>query len=139
MAQNLIFLPMAALAFWTIAVLSLVPLSRYRAGFAGKVTDKDFKFGESQRVPGEVSIPNRNYMNLLEFPLLFYVVCLMFYVTDWVDTPALWLAWGFVAFRIAHSLIHLTYNKPRHRLVPFALASLAVLALWVLFLVRIYA
>jgi hypothetical protein len=138
MAQSEIFLPMGVLAFWTFAVLSLVPLRRFRAGAEGKVSEKDFKFGESARVPGTVSIPNRNYMNLLELPVLFYVVCLMFYVTNWVDAPALWLAWTFVVLRVIHSLIHLTYNKVRHRLVPFAFANLAVLAMWCLFFVRMY-
>ena len=138
MAQKEIFLPMVALALWTFVVLTLVPIRRFRAGAAGKVTDKDFLFGESTRVPGEVSIPNRAYMNLLELPLLFYVVCLMFYVTDWVDTPALWLAWIFVGFRIVHSVIHLTYNKVRHRLMPFGVSVLVVLAMWVLFVVRVF-
>ncbi|MGA7712540.1 MAG: hypothetical protein WCA81_11605 [Rhizomicrobium sp.] len=72
MSQNEIFLPMVALAFWTFIVLSLVPLRRVRAGKRGKVKPGDFKFGESPKVPGE--IPNRNYMNLLKLPVLFYVV-----------------------------------------------------------------
>jgi hypothetical protein len=42
---------------------------------------EDFKFGESARVPGNVSVPNRNLMNLLELPVLFYVACLTLYVT----------------------------------------------------------
>jgi len=138
MAQNEIFLPMGALAFWTFVVLTLIPVRRFRAAFAGKVTPKDFAYGESARVPGEVAIPNRNYMNLLEMPMLFYVVCLMFFVTGWVDDWALGLAWLFVGLRIVHSAIHLTYNNVRHRLIPFAVGNLVVIALWGLFFVRMY-
>jgi len=138
MPQNEIFLPMAALAFWTFCVLTLVPLRRVRAVNAGKVQIKEFRFGETSKVPGEVSIPNRNYMNLLELPVLFYVVCLMFYETRWVDMPVLWLAWAFVAVRVAHSLVHLTYNNVEHRALIFGASYLIAIAMWGLFLVRMY-
>ncbi|MBU6298379.1 MAG: MAPEG family protein [Alphaproteobacteria bacterium] len=138
MPQTDIFLPMGALAFWTFFVLMLIPVRRFRAAFAGKVDPGDFKYGESARVPGEVSIPNRNYMNLLETPVLFYVICLMFYVTGRNDAPVTVLAWAFVILRVIHSLIHLTYNNVRHRLVFFALSNFAVIALWVVFFARLY-
>ena len=129
---------MAALTFWTFAVLTLVPLTRVRAVNAGKLSPKDFKFGESAKVPGDVSVTNRNYMNLLELPVLFYVVCLMFYVTNFVDMWALYLAWAFVALRIIHSVVHLTYNHVGHRALIFGAGNFAVLGMWVLFLVRVY-
>jgi hypothetical protein len=138
MSQNEIFLPMVALAFWTFVILTLVPMRRVQAVNKGKVSVKEFKHGESAKVPGDVSIPNRNYMNLLELPLLFYVVCLMFFVTNWVDKWALYLAWGFVALRIAHSLVHLIYNKVGHRALIFGAGNLVVLGMWALFCVRIY-
>ncbi|MDE2134062.1 MAG: MAPEG family protein [Alphaproteobacteria bacterium] len=136
MPQSEIFLPIGVLAFWTFFVLFLIPLRRFRAAFAGKVGPNDFKYGESARVPGEVSIPNRNYMNLLEMPVLFYVVGLMFYVSGRVDTLVLLLAWAYVVLRLVHSLIHLTYNNVRHRLAFFGLSNVPVIALWVAFFVR---
>ena len=65
MPHELILLPIGALALLTFLVLGLVPVRRFRAAFAGQVGAGDFRYGESPRVPGEVSIPNRNYMNLL--------------------------------------------------------------------------
>src|SRR5829696_5072006 len=73
MEQDLIFLPMGCLALWTFAVLLIIPYRRFAAARRGLVKAADFKYGESVAVPGEVSIPNRNYMNLLEVPVLFYV------------------------------------------------------------------
>ncbi len=136
MNQTLIFGPMGAMAALTFAVLLLVPIRRFRAAFAGQVTAEDFKLGESAAVPPQVSIPNRNYMNLLELPTLFFPVCLMFYVTGRVDGAVLGLAWAFVALRVAHSLIHLTYNNVFHRLTAFAAANVALAVLWVMFFVR---
>ena len=136
MPQEMIFAPMGALALLTFAVLGLIPLRRFRAAFAGQVGPDDFKFGESRRVPGHVSIPNRNYMNLLEVPMLFYVAGLMYYVAGKVDGVALAVAWTYVGLRAIHSLIHVTYNNVMHRLAAFALSNLVLAVFWVLFFVR---
>ena len=125
-----ILLPMVALAGLTFAVLLLIPYRRFRAGIAGQVCYDDFRFGESSRVPPEVALPNRNMMNLLELPMLFYVACLTYFVTDRVDGGALQLAWSYVGLRIAHSSIHLTYNRVRHRLVAFAASNIVLIMLW---------
>src|SRR6478752_504742 len=126
MPQETIFAPMGALALLTFAVLGLIPLRRFRAAFAGQVGPDDFKFGESRRVPGHVSIPNRNYMNLLELPMLFYVGGLMYYVAGKVDGVVLAVAWTYVALRAVHSLIHVTYNNVIHRLTAFALSNVVL-------------
>ena len=136
MDQHLIFAPMGALAVLTFGALGMIPLRRFRAGAAGQIVADDFKFGESAKVPGHVSIPNRNYMNLLELPMLFYVGCLMFFVTGKVDAVVLGVAWLYVALRAIHSLIHLTYNKVMHRLVPFAVSNLVLIVYWALFFLR---
>jgi len=127
---------MGVLALWTFTVLLLVPFQRFRAGFAGKVTVDDFKYGESDNVPGHVSIPNRAMMNLLELPVLFYVVCLMFFVTNRVDMTVLEIAWAYVGFRLAQTLIHITYNNVLHRLTVFATGNFVLLSLWGMFFLR---
>lgn len=122
--------PMLALAALTFAVLLLIPVRRLRAGAAGQISYDDFKYGESARVPPEVSLPNRNMMNLLELPVLFYVACLTYYVTDRVNDTALALAWSYVGLRIAHSAIHVTYNRVRDRLMVFAASNVVLIMLW---------
>lgn len=136
MSHSPIFLPMGVLAFWTFAVLLLIPFQRFRAAFAGRVTATDFKFGESGNVPGDVSIPNRAMMNLLELPVLFYVVCLMFYVSNSVDVTVMQLAWAYVGFRLAQTLVHLTYNNVLHRLTMFGISNFVLVSLWGLFFLR---
>jgi hypothetical protein len=133
MPQDQIFFPMGALALLTFLVLTLIPIRRFRAGFAGKIVPDDFKFGESQNVPSDVSIPNRAYMNLLELPMLFYVLCLMLFASGRVDTMFLNLAWSYVALRAIHSLIHVTYNNVYHRLVIFSLSNVVLILTWGLF------
>ena len=137
MNPDLIFAPMGVMALLTFAVLALIPIRRFRAAGSGAVEAEDFRYGESGRVPGAVSIPNRNYMNLLELPTLFYPVCLMAYVAHRVDLALLVAAWLFVAARVAHSLIHLTYHRIMHRLAAFAIGNIALGAMWVIFFLRL--
>jgi len=131
--QGEIFAPMGALALLTFAVLLVIPFKRVGAARQGRVRPADFRYGESASVPPEVTIPNRNYMNLLEVPTLFYPACLMFYVTHRVGLAAVVTAWAFVGCRVAHSVIHLTYNNVLHRLAAFGLGNVALGVLWGLF------
>jgi len=138
MPHGMILLPMGALALLTFLVLMLVPVRRFRAAFAGQVGAGDFRYGESARVPGEVSIPNRNYMNLLELPVLFYVVCVLNYVTSpTVSETTLLLAWVYVGLRAAHSTVHLTYNNVMQRLAMFAASNVVLAVLWITFFVHL--
>ena len=122
-----ILFPVFALVAWTFAVLLRVAFKRFDA----HLKPNDFKYGESAAVPPQVSIPNRNYMNLLEVPLLFYIACLLLYVAGSASSLALALAWLYLALRIIHSLIHLTYNNVIHRLIAFAASNAVLGGLWV--------
>jgi len=134
-----IFGPVAILALWTLSVVALVPVRRFRAAFAKQVGAHDFKYGESSRVPPEVSIPNRNFMNLLEAPVLFYVACIILYETRHVDHIFLAMAWSYLALRICHSLVHLTYNNVFHRLTFYGLSNLLLVAMWLRLSIQVLA
>jgi hypothetical protein len=134
MTQMSIFGPVLALVGWTMAVLLLIPYRRFRAAFAGRVKASDFKCGESANVPADVSMPNRVYMNLLEMPVLFYVVCFVAYITQNATPPMITLGWTYLGFRVAHSLVCLTYNHIMHRFAVFALSNVVMLLMWLLLL-----
>lgn len=127
-----IFGPVFVLAFWTFIVLNVMGVRRIRAGAKRQVRPDDFKLGESDQVPERVRIANRNYMNLLELPVLFYAVSLIVFVTASVTSAIVASAWVFVVLRIAHSLIHLTTNNVMHRLYVFVAGTTALLVLWIL-------
>ena len=121
---------MLALAALTFVILTLVGRTRFKAGFARRVKASDFRYGESANVPPDVSLPNRNLMNLLEMPVLFYVACVSLYATRSVDGFALGLAWLYVALRYVHTGVHLTYNNVYHRLAVFAASNVVLIVLW---------
>ena len=127
-----IFWPVFALAAWTVCMLLLVAAKRVRAGLGGQVHPREYALGESAKVPPEISLFNRNYMNLLELPVLFYVACVIAYVTGIATRHLVVLAWIYVALRVAHSLIHVTYNRVMHRFAAFAASNFILVTMWVL-------
>jgi hypothetical protein len=129
MNQMGILYPVVALVGWTLIVGLLVPYQRFKAFFARQVTADDFKLGESSNVSHVVSIPNRNFMNLFEVPVLFYVVCIILFVTQTADSIAVALAWSYFGLRVLHSLVHLTYNTVIHRFALFAASNLVLAVL----------
>src|SRR4051812_40496854 len=119
MRPEAIFAPLCVLALWTGLMLLLTGFRRLRAVASGRASAGAFRLGESAEVPPDVTVMNRNLMNLLEMPLLFYVVGIAIYVTHHVRPGPVTLAWIYVGLRLVHSVIHVTYNHVRHRLIVF--------------------
>lgn len=82
--------------------------------------------------------PADNFRNLFEVPVLFFAVCLALAVTDLVTPQQLALAWLFVVSRVAHSVIHVTYNFVMHRFAAYALGTLTMLVMWALFAISLW-
>lgn len=139
MSPATLFAPVFALVAWTFCVLLLVAFKRLQAGFDGSVSPHEYTMGESSKVPAAVSLPNRNYMNLLELPLLFYVAVLMAHLAAAATPLLVALAWGYFALRVVHSLIHLTYNHVLHRFLAFASSNFVLLVIWLLLARAVFA
>jgi hypothetical protein len=137
MQDTAILLPMLALALLTFVVGVLVPIRRFNKKHG--LGQDDFTLGESARVPAEVSLPNRNFANLFEAPVLFYPAVLTFYVTQSADIIAVGLAWAYVAARVLHSIVHVTSNIVRFRALYFTISMFVLMALWGLLAWRILA
>jgi hypothetical protein len=130
--------PVFALAAWTVCVLLLLAFRRVSTGLATKLSPTEYALGESPKVPAAVMLANRNYMNLLELPVLFYVGCLTAFATG-AGTPALLtLAWAYVGLRVLHSLIHVSYNWVMHRFAVFAASNFVLAFFWVLLGVAVF-
>jgi hypothetical protein len=125
-----LLLPMASLALWTLNVLTYMEIHRLLAIRAGRVQLEDFRYGDSVSVPTDIAVGNRNYMNLLESPVLFYVACLAAMQVGRADAWMWRLAWAFVALRIAHSLVHLINRNFIARIVLFSGSLVALALMW---------
>jgi hypothetical protein len=122
---------MAAMVLLTIIVALITVITRMKSVKAGDVRARYYKLMQGQEVPEIVIKTGRCFNNQFEVPVLFYAVAILHVVLNVQHDIAVYLAWGFVVFRYAHALIHLSYNHVLHRMLAFFVALLCVVALWV--------
>lgn len=79
-----------------------------------------------------------NLSNQFEWPLFFYVACLLLLKNETLDSSQLWLAWLFIAGRFAHSYIQIMTTNVRLRGLVFTINFVAVLGMWALLLFKGY-
>lgn len=128
-----IFYPMFVLVALTIGVTGVLAKRRLAAVKAGETKELGYfkTFSGPNPEPENVRAAQRNQINLLELPVLFYVGCLAAAVFDKVDTVAVALAWAFVVLRILHTFVHLTSNGVMTRFRLFFLSTIALTAFWI--------
>ena len=139
MEPQQIFFPLAAMVALTFTVGVAMLRLRFAVIRRGELNPRYFLLNRGGRVPARLARVEQNYLNLLELPLLFYVLGLALYMTGSVDPVQLILAWLFVASRVLHSLIHTTVNRLRWRMLAFSGGALLLLFMWVLFVAHLLA
>lgn len=126
-----IIYPMFALVMLTFIVGFSTGISRFISAKKGLVDPRYFKLFTGYAPPDNIAKLGRNFSNLFEVPVLFYTVGIIILVLGINSQLILGLAWAFVALRIIHSIIHISYNNPIHRFLAFLLSSSIVLIMWV--------
>ncbi|GAB4151036.1 MAG: MAPEG family protein [Sphingomonadales bacterium] len=127
-AETWLVLALLALLLWTYGIALALGRGRTRAVKQGQVAPKGYKLMNAQEPEILVKLA-RNYGNLFESPVAFYVVGLAVLHMGLADMVYVGLAWGFVGLRVLHSWIHLTYNHVLHRFLAFATALLVVMVM----------
>jgi hypothetical protein len=72
-----------------------------------------------------------NYNHLMEQPTIFYAIVMVLILMRFDHQVNVWLAWAYVALRVAHSIVQATINIVKYRLALFALATFCLLGLTV--------
>ena len=80
-------------------------------------------------LPGAFRNITDNYNHLFEQPTLFYAVVVYIFLAEHTDSTHVLLAWTFVGFRVAHSLVQVTSNWVPLRIVCFVLSGACLLAM----------
>jgi len=128
-----IFAPVIALVLWTFVMWVWLYATRipamYKHGIVYDRSQPNAAF--TTRMPPPVRWKADNYNNLMEQPPLFYAVAIVLALSDAGDGVNLWLAWSYVAARVAHSLVHALVNVVKVRFGLFAIASAILLAMTV--------
>ena len=135
LGTHAILAPVVALVAWSLVMMTWLYAVRFPAmrrkgiSLKGRVGSKTGTLDGV--VEDHVNWKAHNYNHLMEQPTLFYAIALTLALLGHGAGLNLTLAWGYVVFRIAHSLVQATVNVITIRLIFFLLASLCLLALTV--------
>lgn len=134
MEYSPILAPIVALVAWSLIMLLWLAVARRRA-FAqmgiswGTIPRGSRGANLDGKAPDEAQWPAHNYMHLMEQPTLFYAIAITLALMGMGYGFNLWLAWGYVALRIVHSIVQATINIVAIRFTIFALSTLCLLGL----------
>jgi len=126
-----LLLPLLALVFLTFVVWVYMYVTRLseikRKSIDPQTLDTR---AHSQALLTDSPEPADNLKNLFELPILFYLAILLALVLMIQDQPLVQLAWGYVALRYLHSLVHCTYNRVMHRFTAYVASCLVLMVIW---------
>jgi hypothetical protein len=115
----------------TIVGFMLLGVRKTRALKTDKVDMKKTAL-DNDAWPGYVLMVSNNIRNQFQVPVLFYVLCFMFYILDAVTVLALSLAWAFVVSRIIHAYIHMSSNFVPARFSVFTIGFVIMVLMTIL-------
>jgi hypothetical protein len=123
--------PVVALVAWSIVMFFWMALSR-----APQLRGRDIPHGTrgadlEREQPGKPNWPAHNYQHLMEQPTIFYAIVFALVLMGFDHPINTYLAWGYVAFRILHSIFQATVNVVTVRFMLFLLSTLCLIGLTV--------
>lgn len=128
----------AALALLTLFVYFLMTILGVIANSRGELSKEYSLTKTGSPPPAYVGNAGRNLANLLELPVLFYVLVALHLAADIeVWSFQLTLAWAFVGLRFLHTLIHITINVIGLRFLVHRISAVVLAAMWLHFLVAL--
>ena len=136
MTYSPLLAPVVALVAWTLAIMAWMAVTRFatfkKMGInLGNIPPGSRGVNLEGKAPDEVQWKSHNYMHLMEQPTIFYAIVLTLALMGMNQPINLWLAWGYVALRVVHSIVQSTINIVAVRFTIFALATICLLGLTV--------
>jgi hypothetical protein len=110
MHQISILLPVLTLAFWTFIIFAIMAPARfYFLRMKHPQTAAHTKNLKGLLPPWTERVAD-NYNHLFEQPVVFYVITLSIAVINNIEPLMIQLAWAYVALRVLHSIVQITFN-----------------------------
>ncbi|QNL18078.1 MAPEG family protein [Hyphobacterium sp. CCMP332] len=125
--MDTILTPALALICWTLVMWLWMYATRIPAMQKAKINPAKLQEkSEMDVLPKEVRRIADNYNHLHEQPIIFYALVFYASLAGSDTTVMVYAAWGYVALRIAHSLIQALWNFIPVRFAVFMLSSLVL-------------
>lgn len=121
--------PVVVLVAWSIVMFFWLAIARAPQLKGRKIPEGARGVDLEREQPGRTHWPAHNYQHLMEQPTVFYAIVFALVLMGFDSTINVYLAWGYVGFRILHSLWQATVNIVPIRFILFLLASLCLAAL----------
>jgi hypothetical protein len=110
MYQISILLPVLTLAFWTFIIFAIMAPARfYFLRMKHPQTAAHTKNLKGLLPPWTERVAD-NYNHLFEQPVVFYAITLSIAVINNIEPLMIQLAWVYVALRVLHSIVQITFN-----------------------------
>jgi hypothetical protein len=132
-----IIYPVFCLVILTFIMAFATGISRLISVRRKQINPKYYVLLSGDTPPDYVQKIGRNFANLLEVPVLFYLLAVLVITLDINNTLLLNLAWLYVVLRLVHTIIHVSYNYVMHRFMVFGLSVLTLLTMWVQFIMLV--
>ena len=136
MSVTSLLLPVFVQVGLTFALMVWMAKERRQALLTGQVKPRDVSLRQPNWPLRATQIANC-FHNQLELPMLFYVLVAFILITRTNDIIFVVLAWVFVIARLFHAYVHTGSNVVDTRAKAIAVAAIALIAMWVIFAVRI--
>ena len=137
MSYSPLVAPVVALVAWTLVVMAWMAIARgrefRRLGISRSTIPPGSRGADLEgRADPRAQWKAHNYMHLMEQPTIFYAIVFALALMGMDQPINVWLAWGYVGFRVLHSLVQATVNIVMPwRFGLFSMSSLCLLGLTV--------
>jgi hypothetical protein len=88
--------------------------------------------------PENLKLVKNNIQNLFEFPVIFYVLCVFYFIQGIQDQLIIALSWSYVLLRLVHSYLHLFAQNTLLRGSTFLLSNLVLFVMLLAILKAMY-
>ena len=125
-----ILLPMLIQVSLTLFIFILLGVRKTGAIKAGGV-DREKTALDNSAWPMDVIKVSNNIANQFQTPVIFFVLCSLFYMTDTVTMPIYVLAWVYSITRLMHAFVHVSSNFVPARFGLFMIGVICLIAMTV--------
>ena len=128
-------MPVLALIFWSLIIWCIMYARRIPAMQKARIAPDTARSPDGEwksKLPERAQFAAHNYNHLMEQPTIFYALMFAAVLMEATTSLTLYFAWGYVALRVAHSLVQISSNKVMLRFGLFTLSTLALITMTVI-------